>query len=206
MTEIKGWYFAATDRKLRYKDGRVAEVGVTHSIDGAPRCCERGLHSSVRALDALRYCAGPVVFRVTSWGEIDTMNDKIAAQHRRYDAGGVDVTRTLVEFAAHVATAAMLLTEHHDERSWTAIEAVWAWLRGDVGEDELRSAAAYASYAAAANATYAAAANATYANAYTAAAYAVNAADYAAAYAAAAYDESNALLEQMLDEAMGEGK
>jgi hypothetical protein len=126
------------------------------------------------------------------------MNDKIAAQHRRYDAGGVDVTRTLVEFAAHVATAAMLLTEHHDERSWTAIEAVWAWLRGDVGEDELRSAAAYASYAAAANATYA--------NAYAAAAYAVNAADYAAAYAAAAYDESNALLEQMLDEAMGEGK
>jgi len=204
---MQGWYFAVTDRKLRYGDGRVAKVGVTHRVKGKPECCFHGLHASARALDALRLGAGPVAFQVTLSGEMDHSDDKSAAQARTYDRGGIDITNTLIEFACCAAMGAMLLAEHGDERSWTAIEAALAWTRGEISREELAAAAAaayaaayaaaaaaYAAYAAAAAAGYAAdaAAAAAYAAAYAAAAY--------AAYAADASDELNALLEQMIVE------
>lgn len=97
---MKGWYFAAKDRKLRYNDNRVA----------------------------LRPGAGPVAFRVTLGGALDHSDDKSAAQTRTYDSGGVDCTNTLIEFACCAAMGAMLLTKHDDPRSWAAIEAALAWM------------------------------------------------------------------------------
>jgi hypothetical protein len=194
------WYFAAKDRKLRYGDDRVAEVGVTHTVDGPIRLCKNGLHASERALDALYLGAGPVVFRVELSGDTDTGSDKIAAESRRYVAGGIDVTDTLVEFACCCAEAAMLMTGHDAPRSWEAIEATRAYMRGDIEVGVLLDARNAAHAACAAYAAYAAndAAYAAYA-AYAAAdaAYAAYA-SYDAAYAAR--NEANALLEQMLME------
>lgn len=39
------WYFSAEDCKLRYNDGRLIEVGITHKVDCLPVLCERGLHA-----------------------------------------------------------------------------------------------------------------------------------------------------------------
>lgn len=99
FSKMRGWYFATKDCRLRYGDGRVAKVGVTHRVKGLPDCCFHGLHASARALDALRLGAGPVPFRVTLSGAMDHSYDKSAAQRRTYDRGGIDLTNTLVEFA-----------------------------------------------------------------------------------------------------------
>jgi hypothetical protein len=195
MTDNLLWYFCGLDRKLRYGDERIAKVGITHTVAGIPKLCAHGLHASASALDALRLGGGPVVFQVELGADAVQDTDKAVSTSRRYVAGGIDVTKTLVEFACCIAEASMLLTEHYDERSWNAIEVTRAIMRG-----ELNAAAAYA--AANANADAAAA----YAAAANAAADAANAAAYAAANAANANadarTEINALLESMLIEAI----
>jgi hypothetical protein len=225
---MNGWYFAATDCRLRYGDDRVAAVGITHEVAGPLRLCERGLHASARALDALNLGAGPVVFRVTLSGDVVHGSDKSAATHRAYTAGGIDVSGTLREFACCVAEAAMLLTGHNDPRSWQAIEAARAYVRGEIDTqtldaawdaaraaawaaagDAARAAAWAAAWAAAGDAAGAAAGDAAGAAAWAAAwAAAGDAAGDAAGAAAgdaagaAAGAEINDLLEHMLDEAI----
>lgn len=207
---MKGWYFAAKDRRLRYGDNRIAKVGVTHGVKGKPKCCVHGLHFSKRALDALALAAGPVAFRVTGSGEMDHSDDKSAAQRRTYDAGGIDATNTLVEFACCAAMGAMLLAEHYDPRAWNAIEAALAWTRGEITDDDLQvyrnAACAAASRHADAVAYVAEAVIGDAREAAHAASYAVEAVAYVAPYAydaVAVYDaksELNDLLEQMLEE------
>ena len=195
--EARYWYFAAKDCRLRYGDGRVAAVGVTHEVEGEPTLCSHGLHASKRALDALRLGAGPVPFVVNLGGEVKHGTDKSCAQRRTYLRGGKDMTPVVVEFACCVAEATLLLAEVTDERSWRCIEATRAYMRGEISVEVLRAecsaaCAAYAAYAAhAANAAYAAA-NAAYA--------ACIQIDPHRAYAAHA--EMNELLETMLLEAM----
>ena len=187
MTDNLLWYFCGLDRKLRYGDDRVAKVGTMHTVAGIPKLCAHGLHASANALDALRLGGGPVVFQVELGADAVQGTDKAVSTSRRYIAGDVDVTKTLVEFACCVAEASMLLTEHYDERSWNAIEVTRAIMRGELNAD-----AAYAAANAAANA-----ANAAYAAANAAYAAAANAANAAAANA-----EINAILESMLIEAI----
>jgi hypothetical protein len=194
------WYFAAKDRRLRYNDGRKARVGVTHTVDRPIRLCKNGLHASERALDALKLGAGPVAFRVELSGDTDKGSDKIAARSRKYVAGGIDVTDTLAEFACCCAEAALLIAEHDDPRSWGAIEATRAYMRGEIEIGVLldarnaAAAAADAAYAAANATAYATAAAANAATAAAATAYAAYAAAAAAtaANAYAAYAAANA--------------
>ena len=72
------WKFLKDDRRLGYGDGRLVEVGRTLTVQGEVRLCERGIHGSVVARDALWYAPGTVVARGEAGGMIDTGTDKLA--------------------------------------------------------------------------------------------------------------------------------
>ena len=86
------WYFAHESRKLRYGDNRAIEIGKTHRIRGELALCDHGLHASKRAIDALSYAPGPIVYRVRLSGRILEGNDKACATARTYISGGIDAT------------------------------------------------------------------------------------------------------------------
>lgn len=97
------WFFARTDKRLRYQDARPIKLGTTHSVTGTVRLCSNGLHASKKLSDALAHAPGPVVYRVALSG--DRVNDtslipprKTAARHRTYLSGGVDITPFLMDY------------------------------------------------------------------------------------------------------------
>src|SRR3990167_2753538 len=92
------WWFSC-GRTLANGDGRRIKVGRTHKIAGEIVPCEHGLHGSVRALDALSYASGNLVWRVRLGGEIvPHNNDKYAASERTYLASA-DASVALRKFA-----------------------------------------------------------------------------------------------------------
>ena len=96
---MKAWYFTDKSKTLKYGDGRKVEVGATHEIKGRPILCKKGLHGSIKIIDALRYAPGTVVWRVELSGQMDNGEDKIAAQKRTYISGGIDIAPILYKFA-----------------------------------------------------------------------------------------------------------
>jgi hypothetical protein len=138
MKTIKAWYFSDESKKLRYGDGREIKLGVTHEVDVAPVLCARGLHGSVRILNALEYAPGPIVWRVELSGDMDVGKDKIAATRREYIAGGVNVEHILRRFARKCALDVINL--------WNAPNVVVQYLK--TGDEDLRAAAWEASRAA----------------------------------------------------------
>ena len=99
MDTVTGWYFSEEARLLRYGDARPIALGVTHEVDAPIEFCERGLHASVRAIDALDFAPGPIVWRVELSGEIKLGDDKCVATHRKYIGGGVDASAVMRAFA-----------------------------------------------------------------------------------------------------------
>ena len=197
MTEhILAWYFLKEDRKLRYAPYTPVEPGQVLRVEGPLELCRRGLHASIRPLDALRYAPGSIVCRVEMGGDIIHGDDKLCASERK-TLWVADATRTLHEFACWCAERALLRERdagrEPDPRSWDAVEAKRAWLRGEIDDKALAAAAdaAWATAAAARAAVYAAAA-------------AVDAAVDAAW--AAAWAEQNAELERALGELAPKGK
>ena len=95
---IRALYFATKDRKLRYGDGRSINVGSTHTVDCKPKCCNRGLHASVKVLDALWHAPGSILYLVELSGDMDIGTDKMAATKRKYIAE-FDATELLRKFA-----------------------------------------------------------------------------------------------------------
>ena len=179
---MKAWYFSDESRRLRYGDGREIAVGVTHTVDCVPVLCKSGLHASVRAIDALEYAPGPIIWRVELGGTINHENDKCAATKRTYVAGGVDATETLRAFARACALDVVHL--------WDAPQVVKDYLV--TGDESLRASAwAAASWAAA----RAAARGAAMASAWAAARDAAR---------GAARDAQNARLESMLEKLISE--
>ena len=215
---VEAWHWIAQDRMTRYAPRVPIVVGETLRVEPPLALCERGLHASLRALDALQYAPGTIVCRVRMSGDIVRGNDKLVATERTvlwmYDA-----TRVLHEFACCVAEAALLLAEVGDARCWQAIEAKRAWLRGEIDDMQLAaawdaawaaasSAARDAAIAAAWSAAWAAAREAAREAAWAAASSAASSAAWAAPWSAAreaawaaAWDEQSTLLEQMLTEA-----
>jgi hypothetical protein len=172
------WYFAPDDRRLRYGDGRLVEVGVTHTVKGPPIFCQRGLHASVRALDALKYARVPVACLVRVGGEIAACEDRIVATERTY-MYVIDATDVLRVFSRRCALQVVDL--------WDCPPVVREYL--ETGREDLRAAAravaravSWAAARAAARAATWAAADATW----TAADAAWTAADAAADAAASA--------------------
>lgn len=187
-TDYFGWHFNTNLALAHGGDGESIAVGVTHRVSGPIVPCQRGLHASARAIDALWYADRDCthVARVRLSGEIVTQGDKAAASERTYLAV-IPVTPVLHEFACYCAEAALMLADVDDERCWQAIHVKREWLAGRATDADLRAAAG----SAAASAVWSAAKSAADAG---------NAV-WSAVWSAAC-GEMNDLLESMLFEAM----
>ena len=203
MNKIRAWHFCS-GWKLR--DGQPLEVGKTYTHKGPLKMCASGLHASRKILDALRYAPGNTCCEVELWGDVVEDNDKLVARNRKVIAA-IDATTILHEFACDCAVAALLLAEVEDQWCWNAIEAKWAWLRGDIDAQEL---------AAAGNVARDTAWDAAWAAAWDAAGNAAGDAAWDAAYAAmdaawdaardATGDEQNTVLTNTIKEALKQAK
>ena len=170
------WHFSREDKRLNYGDGRLIEVGVTHTVEPPVKLCEHGLHASKYAADALNYAPGPVLWLVELSGEVIHDDDKSVATERKYLAE-IDATELLREHARWCALQVIEL--------WDAPDVVRRYLES--GEESLRAAARAAGAAAgAAGAAWAAGAAAWAAGAAAGAAWAAGSAAGAAGAARAA--------------------
>ena len=131
------WHFTASDRILRYGDGREVIAGKTLSVDGEPELCRRGLHACKNILDACGYAPGPYIWWVELSGKVIHDGDKSVGT-RRKAVWGYDATEVLREFARVVALEAV-------EKYWDASkfgpfpEVAIQYLK--TGDESLRSAA-----------------------------------------------------------------
>ena len=128
---MKAWYFSSDDRRLRHGDGREIRLGETHEVSGEIEMCKNGLHASKKAIDALYYAPGTIVYRVELSGEIKKGEDKLVAQKRTYLSGGIDVSETLRKFARMCALNVVDM--------WEAPEVVIRYLK--TGDKSIRAAA-----------------------------------------------------------------
>jgi hypothetical protein len=177
---ILAWHFCS-GWKLR--DGRELVVGKTYLHNGPLEMCKVGLHASVRAIDALSYARGNVVCRVACGGEVQHDKNKLVCTVRRVIAAA-DCESILREYACMMAEAALMIAGQDDDRCWAAVGAARLWNAGQITASDLDAAWA------AARAVARAAAGA-----------AAGAAAWAAAEAAAR-DEQNAVLEDLLKDAL----
>ena len=156
---MDGWYFATENRKLRYGDNRLIEIGKTHRVRGTLALCNHGLHASIKPLDALAYAPGPIVYRVQLHGEILADDNKACAKARTYLAGGIDASEELRSFARWCALQVVHL--------WECPPIVKQYL--ETGDESIRDAARAAARDAAWDAARAAAWDAARAAAWDAA-------------------------------------
>jgi hypothetical protein len=180
---ILAWHFIPEDRLLRYGDGRLVEAGKTYTVDPPVVLCTRGLHASVRAIDALKWSPGPVVCRVRLSGEVAHGDDKTVATSRHV-IWVADAKHMLYGFACDVAESALGTVEAAggvvDPRSRDAIRVRRLWLVGKATDEE-SSAAESAAWSAAWSAAESAARSA----AWSAAESAARSAAWSAAWSAA---------------------
>ena len=123
------------------------KVGETYHVEPPIEICSHGLHGSRKVLDAIVYSCGPILTLCEVWGEFDEQSDKVVAEFRR-PLWGKDISPELNEWACCNAEVALLVAEVDDPRSWAAIEAKRAWLRGEISDEELGAARDAASAAA----------------------------------------------------------
>ncbi|HJS81332.1 MAG TPA: hypothetical protein VJ742_00690 [Nitrososphaera sp.] len=136
--KIKAWHFLKEDRKLQFPPHTKIKAGQTIKVKDEPILCERGLHASIRAFDALSYSPGPVVCRVEVSGQIVKGYDKLAGTERKV-LWMADATETLRAFSRWCALDVIHL--------WDAPEIVVKYLK--TGDESLRAAAWAAAGAAA---------------------------------------------------------
>jgi hypothetical protein len=154
--------------------------------------CVRGYHSSPSLWDALEYAPGPMATVVEISEPEGRQDDKYVSRTRKLLCA-VNIETELRQFAIDCAERALLREREEgrepDPRSWAALEAAKAFLRGEITPGELAAArdAAKAAAKAAAYAAWAAAYAAAYAarDAARDAAWDAARAAWAAAYAAA---------------------
>jgi hypothetical protein len=202
---ILAWWFCRPEPDgrilLPHGDGREVKVGETLTVEPPVILCERGLHASVRAIDALEYAPGNTLCRVRLSGQIvaPANENKLAATERTV-LWRADASKLMHVFACWCAAEALRCEEKAgrevDVRSWDAIGTKIAWLDGEATDADLaaaRDAARAAAWAAAwaaardaaRDAARAAARDAAWAAAWAAARAAARAAAWAAARAAA---------------------
>jgi hypothetical protein len=130
------FYFSATNRRLRYGDGRKIKIGGTHTVKGSVKLCEHDLHASKRIIDALQYAPGPILHLVTLGGEVVHGDDKSVATERTYVAS-FDATEILREFARRQALINIELIKPYCKAE--EYELIVEYLKS--GRENLRSAA-----------------------------------------------------------------
>jgi hypothetical protein len=151
LTYKLAWHFMALDANGRpvMRDGRhppPAGEWLHHSGDIV--ICERGLHASYNALDALSYAPGPYVTRVAVKGDVVAQDDKLVCRSRHIKYG-FDATSVLRAFARQQALSCI--------GNWLqpVPEVVLKWL--NTGDEQDRAAAESAAESAARAAARAAA-------------------------------------------------
>lgn len=205
---ILAWHFLRKDgTPSRGRRRAPLTVGHIWRIKGPPALCERGLHASLRPLDALYYAPGPVVCRVQVGGTIIYGKDKLVSTRRKI-LGMADASTVLHEFACDVVERVLQQAGVTDERCHAAIACKRRWLRGEATGEELDAAeaAAWTAVEAASRGTAWAvwtAAEAARAAARAASGAAAWAAARATAWSAAAEDALNADLESRLLRLLG---
>jgi hypothetical protein len=155
---VLAWHFAPADLRCAH-DGRRIRVGQTLTVTGTPVLCERGLHASIRVLDALGYAPDQTrLCRVRVGGDVVIGSDKIAGTRRTvlWSLTQRQTDAVLREFACRVAEDALRAAHVTDERSWTAIRVAREYQAGRATKQEL-AAARDAAWAAAGDAAGAAA-------------------------------------------------
>lgn len=177
MKPSQYWHFALDSRRTRYDDKPIV-IGQTMKVSPPIEMCERGLHASKRAIDALQYAPGAYVCLVTLGGEVIHGNDKSVATERTVIAAA-DATELLFRFSMDVAARAMQAVGWEHEDSWNALSIREAHIQS-LADDRDLSAAVVAAHAAAASAPGPAA---WYAARYAARCAAESAAESAARYA-----------------------
>jgi hypothetical protein len=167
----------------KLRGGEEAVVGKTYKVKPPLGFCERGLHFSYRAIDAMSYANSNIITLVRPSGKMIVKGDKGCATGRTIVAGPVDVEAQLSEFSRWCALQVIHL--------WDCPPIVKQYL--ETGDETIRAAARDAAWDAARDAARDAA--------WDAARDAARAAARDAAWAAARdvkYDEFNQHLEEML--------
>ena len=136
---LLAWHFLPADRRLRFGDRRLAEPGRTLTVSPPLLLDSRGLHASVRPIDALSYAPGPILCRVALSGEIIEDGDKVCAEHRTV-LWMADATRTLHLFACDEAERVLRVAGVDDPRCTAAIATKRRWLDGEATDEELDAA------------------------------------------------------------------
>jgi hypothetical protein len=179
------WHFALDSQRTRYDD-RPIVVGQTMRVDPPIELCERGLHASERAIDALSYAPGAYVCLVELGGTIIHGADKSVATERKVVAAA-DATELLFQFSIDVAARAMEAVGWEHEDSWNALALRAAHMQGLADDDDLSaawSAARSAAWSAAESAARSAAWSAAESAAWSAAESAARSAAWSAAESA----------------------
>ena len=175
---VLAWHFVKDDGTNR--DGIKEKIGQWYKVEGEIVPCQRGLHGSVRPLDALEFAPGLILRRTEHRGTIVEHNDDKIASSERRALWQIDATKLLHLFACWAAENALKDAKVTDERCWKAIKIKRQWLGKKATDEELAAASAAARDAASAAARAAASAAAR-----DAASAAARAAAWAAARAAA---------------------
>ena len=139
QSPLLAWHFLPADRRLRFGDRRLAEPGRTLTVSPPLLLDSRGLHASVRPIDALSYAPGPILCRVALSGEIIEDGDKVCAEHRTV-LWMADATRTLHLFACDEAERVLRVAGVDDPRCTAAIATKRRWLDGEATDEELDAA------------------------------------------------------------------
>lgn len=97
--KIETWHFVRENRRLGYGCGLTVEPGYVYGEPtGEIVMCQRGMHASREAFDALQYAAGPILCRCLSWGDVEEGDDKLVSRYRQVLAMR-DVSREMRLFA-----------------------------------------------------------------------------------------------------------
>ena len=201
--KVRAYWFGD---KLKYGDGRVPRVGITHEVKGTPRLCEHGLHASVHPADALEYAETSSLWLVELSGSVVHGLDKAAANRRKY-IKKIDATKVLYAYARWCASRVlknwevdppMVVVEYLRTGDKKLMSAAWS---------AAESAAWSAAESAAKSAAWSAAESAAWSAARSAAWSAAKSAAWSAAESAAESAERKAQrrkLKQLTEEAFNE--
>ena len=145
MTEPKSilaWWFCAND-KLPNGDNRPVVIGEKLTVAPPIELCRRGLHASVKIMDACRFAPGSILYRVKLSGEIVHDHEKHAASERT-PLWRLDCDKIFRLFAADCAERALKRErrkkQEPDPRSWAAVQAARDFAHGKITKKQLAAA------------------------------------------------------------------
>lgn len=123
-----GWHFTVSDR-LANGDRRRIVPGEWLMVDPPIQLCRRGLHMSQRALDALRFAPGSMVWRVEGAGFSKRALGKVAFERRRA-LWGMDAAPVIRRFTRYMLLELLDGLDRHNRNrayyppGWAGVPAV----------------------------------------------------------------------------------